>query len=219
MSKSHIENCFLSCNHRVETLPEQAEWSPFLFPGDDESIDFVDGLHTLAGSGDPNIKEGIALYIYVINANMKSRAFCNADGDFLLCPQQGILDIQTEFGMIFLQPGEICVLQRGIRFSVNLAEGQPQARGYITEVWGSTWELPDLGPLGGHGLANARDFLFPVAHIDDDLHVSYTIVNKINGKYAAIKQDHSPYDLVAWHGNTIPYKVQLSMLKIMNTTS
>jgi homogentisate 1,2-dioxygenase len=138
---------------------------------------------------------------------MEGRAFCNADGDFLVCPQQGILDIQTEFGMIFLQPGEICVLQRGIRFSINLAHGQSQARGFITEVWGSTWELPDLGPLGGHGLANARDFLFPVAHIDDDLHVPYIVVNKINGKYAAIKQDHSPYDLVAWHGNVVPYKV------------
>lgn len=206
-TKAHIENCFLSCNPAIQTLPEQAEWSPFPLPAHDESVDFIDGLHTLAGSGDPNLREGIALYVYMINKNMERRTFCNGDGDFLITAQQGILDIQTEFGWIFLQPGEICVVQRGVRFSVNLAEGTKAARGYITEVWGSMWELPDLGPIGGHGLANARDFLFPVAAIDEDLHVPHLIVNKINGKYEAITQDHSPYDLVAWHGNVIPYKV------------
>jgi homogentisate 1,2-dioxygenase len=138
---------------------------------------------------------------------MKQRSFCNNDGDFLFCAQEGNLDIQTEFGKLFLQPGEIFVVQRGVRSSINLAEGTKAARGYITEVWGSTWELPDLGPLGGHGLANPRDFLFPVAHIDEDLHVPFSIVNKTNGKYIAIEQDHSPYDLVAWHGNVVPYKV------------
>jgi len=151
----------------------------------------------------------------MINKSMENRAFCNSDGDFLICPQQGILNIQTEFGMLFVQPGEICVIQRGVRFRIGLIEGQEQARGYITEVWGSMWELPDLGPLGGHGLANPRDFLFPVAHIDDELHVPYLIVNKLNGKYAGIKQDHSPFDLVAWHGNVVPYKVsQYQILQI-----
>jgi len=202
----------LSCNPKIETLPEQAEWTPFPLPADDEIIDFVDGLHTLCGSGDPNIKEGIALYVYMINANMNQRSFCNNDGDFLLCAQEGNLDIQTEFGKLFLQPGEIFVVQRGVRFGINLAEGTKAARGYITEVWGSMWELPDLGPLGGHGLANPRDFLFPVAHIDENLHVPFSIVNKTNGKYAAIEQDHSPYDLVAWHGNVVPYKVGHSSL-------
>lgn len=190
-------------------LPAQAEWSPFPLPGDDQKIDFVDGLHTLGGSGDPNLRQGIALYVYMLNLSMEQRAFCNIDGDFLITPQLGTLDIQTEMGMIFLQPGEICVIQRGIRFSIRLAEGYKAARGYITEVWGSMWELPDLGPLGGHGLANPRDFLFPVAHIDDQLHVPWTIVNKGNGKYSAIEQDHSPYDLIAWHGNVVPYKVRI----------
>jgi len=202
-----IENCFLSLNPKVDTLTEQAEWGPFPLPKDGDTTDFVDGLHTLGGSGDPNIREGVALYVYTINASMETRAFCNTDGDFLLCAQQGELDIQTEMGMILLSPGEICVIQRGIRFRIGLGSTTKAARGYITEVWGSMWELPDLGPLGGHGLANARDFLFPVAHIDDELHKDWTIVNKNNGKYHAIGQDHSPFDVVAWHGNVVPYKV------------
>lgn len=99
------------------------------------------------------------------------------------------------------------VIQRGVRFKIVLAEDSDSARGYITEVWGSSWELPDLGPIGGHGLANARDFLYPVAAIDEELHREWEVVVKLNGKFHAIRQDHSPFDVVAWHGNVVPYKV------------
>ncbi|KAJ4345468.1 uncharacterized protein N0V89_011599 [Didymosphaeria variabile] len=218
-TKSNIQNCFLSINPTVEALPEQAEWHPFPLPKDEDKIDFVDGLHTLAGSGDPNIREGIALYVYMINSSMERRAFCNTDGDFLICAQLGSLDIVTEMGKIYLQPGEICVIQRGIRFCLNLAPDTKVARGYITEVWGSMWVLPDLGPLGGHGLANPRDFLYPVAAIDDELHVDWQIVNKTNGQLTAIVQDHSPFDLVAWHGNVVPYKYDLTKFSSQNSTS
>lgn len=202
-----MESCFLSLNQNVEPLAQQAEWSPFPLPQENETIDFTDGIHTLGGSGDPNIREGIALHIYAFNTSMPNKAYCNTDGDFLICAQLGNLHIQTEMGLLFLQPGEICVIQRGVRFRLNLAAGSSVARGYITEIWGSTWDLPDLGPLGGHGLANPRDFLFPTAHIDEDLHIPFTIVVKVNGKHVAIEQDHSPFDVVAWHGNTVPYKV------------
>lgn len=191
----------------MTTLAGQAEWTPFPLPNDNEKIDFVDGLHTLGGSGDPNLREGIALYVFMINANMDHRAYCNTDGDFLIVAQQGILHIQTEMGMLFLQPGEICVIPRGVRFAIRLGSKHNVARGYIVEIWGSRWELPDLGPLGGHGLANPRDFLHPVAHIDENLHEDWEIVNKANGRYSVIGQDHSPFDLVAWHGNAVPYKV------------
>lgn len=139
-----IENCFLSLNRDVEILPQQAEWGPFPLPEDNDQIDFVDGVHTLGGSGDPNLREGMALSIYAINKAMIQRAYCNTDGDILLCPQLGSLDVQTEMGMIFLQPGEICVIQRGVRFRIGLASDTKVARGYITEVWGSTWEVSHL---------------------------------------------------------------------------
>lgn len=147
----------------------------------------------------------------MINADMDHRAFCNTDGDFLIVPQLGNLVVQTEMGMLFLQPGEICVMPRGVRFAVRISGSQQDgghvARGYITEIWGSRWELPELGPLGGHGLANPRDFLHPVACIDEELHGDWKIVNKANGLFNAIEQDHSPFDLAAWHGNVVPYKV------------
>ncbi|KAJ5084688.1 hypothetical protein NUU61_009267 [Penicillium alfredii] len=217
--KADIENCFLTLNPKVTTLAEQGEWAPFPLPTEQEKIDFVDGLHTVGGSGDPNLREGIALYVFMINADMDHRAFCNTDGDFLLVAQLGNLDIQTELGKLFLQPGEICVIPRGIRFAVRRGPGHSVARGYITEIWGSRWELPDLGPLGGHGLANPRDFLHPVAYIDENLHEDWSIVNKANGIYNAIEQDHSPFDIVAWHGNVVPYKYDLTKFSSQNATS
>lgn len=153
----------------------------------------------------------------MITSDMDHRAFCNTDGDFLIVAQLGNLDIQTELGKLFLQPGEICVIPRGIRFSIRLGPDHTVARGYITEIWGSRWELPDLGPIGGHGLANPRDFLHPVAFIDDNLHEDWAIVNKANGLYHAIEQDHSPFDLVAWHGNVVPYKVSYWILASATT--
>ncbi|KAK5674341.1 hypothetical protein LTS10_012925 [Elasticomyces elasticus] len=215
----HVENCFLSSNSAVETLFEQAEWAPFPLPKQHEDVDFVDGLHTLGGSGDPNLRQGLAMYVYTMNRSMQQRAFCNGDGDFLLAAQLGAITIQTELGMLHLEPGEICVIQRGIRFSVSLADGAEEARGFVFEVWGSIWELPDLGPLGGQGLANSRDFLFPTAHIDEELHKDWTIVFKTNGRMSSIEQDHSPFDVVAWHGNVVPYKYDLTKFASQNATS
>ncbi|KAL6234028.1 hypothetical protein BDW75DRAFT_251700 [Aspergillus navahoensis] len=238
--KSHIENSLLTLNSRLCTLPSQGEWAPFPLPDatKEGEIDFVDGMHTLGGSGDPNLREGIALYVFMINADMDHRAFCNTDGDFLIVPQLESLDIQTELGMLFVQPGEICVMPRGVRFAVRLGEEKGpdlgyskgseadtgnagMGRGYIVEIWGSRWDLPDLGPIGGHGLANPRDFLHPVAHMDelDTLHEEWTIFNKANGTLNAITQDHSPFDVVAWHGNVVPYKYDLTKFSSQNATA
>ena len=204
--RSDIDNAFLTLNPRMSRILGSYGWKPFPLPPTKERIDFVDGIHALVGSGDPNLREGLATYVYAINSDMDHRACCNTDGDFLLVPQLGSLDIQTEMGKLFVQPGEICVIPRGLRFTVRQGAGGTVGRGYITEIWGSRWELPELGPLGTHGLANARDFLYPMAQLDENLHESWTVVLKANGEYTAYEQDHSPFDVVAWHGNFAPYK-------------
>ena len=135
---------------------------------------------------------------------MTQRAFVNGDGEFLIVPQQGALDIQTEFGSLFVQPGEIVVIQRGLRFRVSLpSDGPAAARGYILEIWGSRFELPELGPLGANGLANARDFLSPIASYDKARNQPWEIVYKMGGKFFSSSQNHSPFDVVAWHGNYV----------------
>ncbi|KAJ9292763.1 hypothetical protein DTO271G3_8462 [Paecilomyces variotii] len=204
---------FLPINPRVHVSPTQLAWRPFDIPTSGE-VDFVDGLKTVAGSGDPTLREGLATHVYTANASMKKKAFVNSDGDFCILPQQGALDIQTEFGPIFVQPGEFVVIQRGLRFRVELPDGP--SRGYILEIWGANFELPELGPLGANGLANSRDFLTPVAKYEI-IKEPWEIVYKLGGKFFKSTQNHSPFDVVAWHGNYVPYKYD--MTKFVNVGS
>ena len=207
------ESCFLPLNPRVHISPTQLAWTPFSIPTSG-TVDFIAGLKTLAGSGDPTLREGLATHVYACNASMSKRAFVNSDGDFCIVPQQGALDVQTEFGRLYVQPGEICVIQRGQRFKVNI-EGP--SRGYILEVWGTNFELPELGPLGANGLANARDFLHPVAAYEISHDDPWDIVYKLGGKFFQSEQRHCPFDVVAWHGNYVPYKYDLT--KFVNVGS
>ncbi|KAF8207020.1 homogentisate 1,2-dioxygenase [Mycena galopus ATCC 62051] len=209
-----LESNFLPLNPKVHVSPTQLAWHPFDLPPDSERVDFVDGLHTLAGNGDPTLKEGLAIHIYTANASMENTAFCNNDGDMLILPQQGRLDIQTEFGKMMVRSGELVVIQRGMKFKVILPDGP--SRGYIQEIFGSHYQLPELGPLGGYGLANMRDFESPVAHFDID-QSSWQITYKVCGQLFACSQEHTPFDVVAWHGNYVPYKYALE--KFVNVGS
>ncbi|KAF5327629.1 hypothetical protein D9619_004632 [Psilocybe cf. subviscida] len=201
-----LESCFLPLNPKVHISPTQLAWYPFDLPSDGTKVDFVDGLKTLAGNGDPSLHEGLAIHMYLANASMDNKAFCNTDGDMLILPQQGRLDIQTEFGKLMVRNGELCVIQRGIKFKVILPDGP--SRGYIQEIFGSHYTLPELGPIGGNGLANPRDFEHPVASFDID-QSPWKIVYKVGGQLHECAQEHTPFDVVAWHGNYIPYKYAL----------
>ncbi|KAI0630720.1 homogentisate 1,2-dioxygenase [Trametes polyzona] len=199
-----LEACFLPLNPKVHFSPTQLAWHPLDIPSDGIKTDFVAGLKTIAGNGDPTLREGLAVHIYTANHSMGNAAYCNNDGDFLILPQQGRLDIQTELGRLMVRPGELVVIPRGIKYKVGLPDGP--SRGYILEIFGSHFELPDLGPLGSHGLANTRDFESPVASFDVDQSPWTTVTYKVGGRLFACNQDHTPFDVVAWHGNYVPYK-------------
>ncbi|KAJ1718524.1 hypothetical protein LPJ53_006475, partial [Coemansia erecta] len=194
--------------------PTQIRWLPFDIP--ENSVDFVDGLRTLGGAGDPAVKNGLAVHIYTASRSMDRRAFCSSDGDILLVPQQGRLDITTEFGKLMVAPNEIAVIQRGMRFAVSVPDGP--SRGYMLEVYDGHFELPDLGPIGANGLANPRDFQTPTAQYVNQTE-EWTIVNKFQGCLFAATQDHSPFDVVAWHGNYAPYKYNLSYFNVVGSVS
>ncbi|RHZ68909.1 hypothetical protein Glove_292g35 [Diversispora epigaea] len=204
----------------VKFIPDQIRWSPFklLNNNKENKENFIEGLNTLAGAGEPSVKHGLAIHIYLAYTNMINTAFYNSDGDFLIVPQQGRLDITTEFGRMMVSPGEITVIPRGIKFSVNLPDGP--SRGYILEVFDNHFELPDLGPIGANGLANPRDFQTPIAHYENDkLNNDYNVVNKYVGQMYVVKQDHSPFDVIAWHGNYVPYKYDLEKFCPLNSVS
>jgi homogentisate 1,2-dioxygenase len=197
----------------VVPTPNRLRWDPLPLPS--EPVDFIDGLYTIAGNGDPRLRAGIAIHQYVINRSMSGRAFFNADGELLLVPQLGRLSIVTELGRLTIGPGEIAVLPRGFRFRVDLLD--PAARGYVCENYGPLLRLPELGPIGSNGLANARDFLTPVAAVEDAGPAE--IVQKFMGGLWSLQLDRSPFDVVAWHGNYVPYKYDLARFNTVNTVS
>jgi homogentisate 1,2-dioxygenase len=194
--------------------PNQMRWDPLPMPG--ERTDFVNGMVTLGGSGDPSLQMGVGIHLYAANASMEDRFFYDADGELLIVPQTGSLTVRTELGILEVAPGEICLLPRGLKFRVELPEGQ--ARGYICENYGQAFRLPELGPIGANGLANPRDFLAPVAAYEDR-EGDFSIIAKFQGRLWGAAIDHSPLDVVAWHGNYVPYKYDLALFNCINTVS
>ncbi|CAI0409167.1 unnamed protein product [Linum tenue] len=190
------------------TTPTQLRWRPVDIP--DRPTDFIDGLFTVCGAGSSFLRHGYAIHMYTANKSMENCALCNADGDFLIVPQKGRLWITTECGKLHVSPGEIAVLPQGFRFSVEMPDGP--SRGYVAEIFGTHFQLPDLGPIGANGLAASRDFLVPKAWFEDGMRPGYTIVQKYGGELFTAKQDFSPFNVVAWHGNYAPYKVGLKLL-------
>jgi homogentisate 1,2-dioxygenase len=191
----------------LEETPNQLRWDPFPIPVD--PTDFVDGLIPVCAN------DVIGVYVYAANRPMTDRFFYDADGELLIVPQQGSLKIATELGIIEVAPGEIAVIPRGIKFRVDVSEA---VRGYVCENHGALLRLPDLGLIGSNGLANPRDFLTPVAAYEDR-DGDFTLVAKFLGKLYAAKIDHSPLDVVAWHGNYAPYKYDLRRFNAINTVS
>ncbi len=180
------------------------------------ATDFVDGLVTMAGNGDPGAQIGCAIHLYAANRSMATRVFSNADGEMLIVPQQGRLRFATELGVIEAEPQEIVVIPRGLRFRVELLEAT--ARGYICENFGALFRLPDLGPIGSNGLANPRDFLTPHAWYEDRAG-KFDLTSKFMGNLWSAAMDHSPLDVVAWHGNYAPYKYDLRRFNAIGSIS
>lgn len=226
-------------NPNVDFTPLAHTWGPLRAPDSsarrkdgqgsaDDRVNFVDGLRTVCGHGDPTLKEGLAVHVYAFNTTMTRQALVNNDGEFLLVPQCGTLDIQTELGYLRVAPGSIAVIPPGIRFSVSLASFPETsgASGYMLEIFGTHFTLPELGPLGANALAHVRDFEYPVASFDVDFDLpnltpadshtlfpespaDWEVITKLAGTFYSYTQPHTPFDVVAWHGRYAPYKYDL----------
>lgn len=201
---------WLSHFDEVPTPPNPLRWDPLPLPGPSAEVDFIDGMTTMGGNA------GCAVHIYAANQSMSTRYFHNADGELLIVPQQGRLHIATEFGLIDIEPQEIAVIPRGVRFCVQLPDGA--ARGYVCENYGAHLRLPDLGVMGSNGLAHPRDFLTPVASYEDR-EGHFEMVAKFQGRLWKAPIDHSPLDVVAWHGSGAPYKYDLRLFNVMGSIS
>ena len=199
------------CNE-APTPPDRLRWNALDAPT--VPTDFVAGLHTIATNGDAAAQRGMAIHLYSANQSM-TRCFYNADGELLIVPQQGALNVKTEFGILDCAPGEIVVIPRGVKFRVECVE---PIRGYICENYGAPFRLPDLGPIGANGLANPRDFLAPVAWFEEVV-TETEIIAKFAGNLWSYQTQGSPLNVVAWHGNYTPYKYDLARFNAVNTVT
>ena len=206
--------CLSSEFDGATTPPDQLRWSPL--PNPQEPTDFLDGVVTMGGNGSPQAQSGCAIHLYAANQSMRQRALYDADGELLIVPQYGALLLVTELGQLRVEPLEIAVIPRGLRFRIELPEGC--ARGYVCENFGAPLRLPDLGPIGSNGLACERDFLAPVACYEDR-DDRYELVAKFMGRLWSTSLDHSPFDVVAWRGNYAPYKYDLRRFNAMGSIS
>lgn len=196
------------------TPPNPLRWDPL--PPPTTPSDFIDGWITMAGTGSPELMQGCAIHLFTANRSMTNRFFYNADGELLIVPQHGRLRFATELGIVEVEPGEIAVMPRGIRFRVELLDGQ--AQGYMCENYATLLRLPDLGPIGSNGLANPRDFLTPHAAYEDRSG-DFQLITKFNGQLWQAELKHSPLDVVAWHGNYAPYKYDLRRFNTIGSIS
>jgi homogentisate 1,2-dioxygenase len=198
----------------VDITPNPLRWNPL--PEPKENTDFVDGLITWATNGNANAQFGIGIHLYCANQSMQDKYFCNADGELLIVPQQGGMLLRTECGSLAITGGDIAVIPRGLKFSVELSD--KMARGYICENYGTPLELPERGPVGANGFANSRDFLYPIATYEDK-DSPCELITKFDGNLFSCELNHSPLDVVAWVGNSAPYKYELSRFNVINTVS
>ena len=228
----------------VITTPNQLRWDPLPIPT--EPTDFIDGITTIAGNGDSFSQTGMAVHIYACNKGMGDRYFYNADGEMLIVPEMGRLGILTELGALQVGPGSVAVIPRGLKFRVepapsvsspHVSKGSSRphgaltdvratdteapdtvARGYICENYGQQFRLPELGPIGANGLANTRDFETPVAWYED-IEGKFELVAKFGGNLWSCQMDHSPLDVVAWHGNYAPFRYDLRRFNTIGSIS
>ncbi len=194
--------------------PEQLRWNPLPLPG--SATDFVQGLYTMGGNGGTDAHAGVAIHLYAANADMQGRYFYDADGELLIVPQQGRLRLLTEMGVVEVEPQQIAVVPRGVRFRVELPDGP--SRGYVCENFGALLKLPDLGPIGSNGLANPRDFETPNAAFEN-ITGQFELVAKFGGHLWRADIDHSPLDVVGWHGNYAPYRYDLRRFNTIGSIS
>ena len=194
--------------------PNRLRWSPQDIPA--EPTDFIEGVTTWAGNGHCDDQIGVGIHLYAANRSMQDRFFYNADAEMLFVPQEGRLRLATELGLLDIEPCEIAVIPRGVRFRVELID--PTARGYMLENFGAPLRLPELGPIGSNGLANPRDFESPVAWYEDR-DGDFELIAKFTGGFWRTSLGHSPLDVVAWHGTHAPYKYDLRRFNAIGSIS
>ena len=189
----------------VVAPPDPLRWHPVTPPAASAAAaDFISGMHTVVVNGDADMQAGMAAHLALFSRSMTA-AFVNADGEMLVLPQQGSLTVTTELGVLRAAPGQVLLLPRGMAFRVAVDDSaDAPARAYVCENYGAPFRLPELGPIGSNGMASPRDFIAPHAAFESEARPC-EIVRKHGGHFWRATAPCSPFNVVAWHGNLLPF--------------
>lgn len=193
----------------IPQAPNALRWSP-INKKDSFKKDFIHSLIHIAGNHLNNA------FVYHCNDSMNDLYFVNYDGDFLFVPYEGEMNLHTELGLLSIAQGMIAVIPRGIKFKIELLSSE--AKGYLCENKGSPFVLPSLGAIGANGLANPRHFEYPIAAYEQEQKDTKIICKNQEHLWIAAC-NHSPLNVIAWHGNYAPYRYDLSLFNTINTVS
>lgn len=183
----------------------QYRWDPIPTTSNDHT--WLTGMYTMTTAGDVNTQIGMAAHTYLVTKSMQNEYFYSADSELLVVPQVGKLRFCTELGILDVHPQEIAIIPRGLVYRVEVVDGP--ARGFVCENYGQKFNLPGRGPIGANCMANRRDFKAPVAYYEDK-EIQSIVTVKWAGQFHQTQINHSPLDVVAWHGNYTPYKYDLN---------
>ncbi len=211
---------WLSTESRGKFLktPQALRFNPYPEAGKDASVDFIDSLFTYVINGSPFSHHGCAIHLFAFNQSMTNRYAYNADAEMMLVVEKGEIIVHTELGKMELAPLIIGVIPRGMKYRIEMKSGTNSVRGYLLENFGLPFQLPELGPIGSNGLANARDFETPVAAFED-LNGTFELLARYQGSLWRADLSHSPLDTVAWHGNYAPYRYDLRKYNTIGSIS
>lgn len=204
------------------TPPAPMRWPPA--KQDAMPQDFISGMKTVMTNGDLNAQAGVGIALLTISslAPASDMAFVNSDADMLYIPQQGSLLITTELGLLHIEPNEIACIPRGMVYRIEVAADSDSSicKAYVCENYGAAFRLPELGPIGSQGLANSRDFLAPTASLEMNAKTKPSrLIKKFGGKFWQSHQSHSPFNVVAWHGNLVPFKYDTRLFNTLGSIS
>ena len=216
LSRHSGANRLRSAPDAATTLgPQPLRWLPFTDLADAD--DFLSNLATLTVAGDAQAKQGGAVHLFRCAQPMTDTYCCNADGELLFMPHTGSLKLRTECGVLIVGVGEIAVVPAGMRFAADPMDPSP-CSGYVCENYGAPFTLAERGPVGANGYANERDFLYPCAQFEDRTG-DFALVTKFAGGLYRCELSRSPLNVVAWAGNSAPYKYDLALFNVMGSVS
>lgn len=150
----------------------------------------------------------VSLRFWMLDRTMNALAR-NADGDQLLFVHRGAGHLFCDFGHMPFEAGDYLVVPRGCMWRLQTEE---ECQFLMVEATGSRFRLPDRGPLGAHAIFDPAVLQVPRVNkaFEDQRNQDDWVVHvKRDNAVTRVHYAHNPLDVVGWHGDLAPVRLNL----------